>query len=203
MTKEKNKDKKIKEIKINKNKEMLTQVITNITDTTNKISLTKIILLFYIIAASGLLSDLFSGQLLDFLKSRLGLHLLGLVTLFVIIIEHDSEIKLETGLLYTFVGYLIIIFTTKLDLMYSLSILALLFVGYIFEYKMTNKEEKSKLDKSLEEKDILNIKSKNDTTRSIIMWSIILVTVVGSLSYLFKKKIQKGGGFSYETFIYN
>ena len=95
--------------------------------------------------------------------------------------------------------------------MYSLSILGLLLIGYVYDYKMSTKEDSSLKDQALEIDDILNIKEKNDKMRNIIIWSIILVTVVGSLNYLFKKKTelgQDGGGsggegFSYEKFIYD
>src|SRR5271163_899438 len=79
----------------------------------SSISLVKVILFFYILAASGFLKDLFSGQLQDFLKTRTGMHLLGITTMFIIILEHDYSMKLETIILYTLIGYSLFIFTTK------------------------------------------------------------------------------------------
>lgn len=181
---------------------------------TSNISMSKALLYFYMALCIPFLSDLFSGQLQDFIKdSRAAKHIMGLVLLLNIIITIGGVHDTTQAIIYALVGYTWFIFTTKLDLRWNLIIVGLLVVGYLYETVMKNKEIVSETDQALYDEDKKKIQRKHYKMKTIIVLSIMLVTLIGSVEYFIKKKgeygsTQSGGGtssgaqFSYSKFLF-
>lgn len=169
----------------------------------SNISLTKAILLFYLVLSSGFLSNLMSGQLQEYLRyNRCAKHFLGFFTLLVIIVDIAGVRNFNHALLYSLIGYSWFVLTTKLELKWSLLIISLLVVGYFYENKLKSKEMMAAGDQALEARDKARIKRKHYRMRTIILITILIVTLIGTIEYLMKKRRQYGTDFSVYRFIF-
>jgi len=169
----------------------------------HNITLSKALLLFYIVVAGNFTKNLFSGQLKDFLEQRWAQHTVGFITMLIIVMEFAGISKPTSAIAYSIMAYGWFILTTKLDLHWNFAIIGLLIFGYLYEYKMDKKEIATKNDPVLDEENREKILKKHKSTKTIIAMSIFIVTVLGTAQYLFKKKGQYGGGFDLDKFILN
>lgn len=161
----------------------------------------KILLLFYLLLSSGHINKLYSGSLSNYIdNNRYAQHLIGFITMVVLINLVTDISKWDQLLMYGIAAYILFILTTKLDFQWNLAIIILLFIGYLYEINLNDKEEKSNSDPNLLENDKLNIRQQNDNVRIIIVASILAVILIGSSLYLNKKVIQYGGNFDLEKF---
>lgn len=167
------------------------------------ISLSKAILLFYLIIAINFTRNLYSGQMIDyFSNNRFVQHLIGFIAMLVIIMEVGNVKDIYLALIYSFLAYIWFILTTKLDIQWNLAIIGLLLFGFLYNNQMEEKEQKAIKDKSLNKKALKEIKQKNLQTRSYILLGIIILTLIGLISYIIKKKNQYGGNFDTVKFLF-
>src|SRR5690349_14974604 len=135
----------------------------------SNISLIKALLFFYLIIALNFTRNLYSGQLIDYLSNnRFIQHLIGIILMLVIIVEIGNVRDPYTAIFYTILAYLWFVLSTKLDIYWNLAILGLLVFGFLYENLLVEKEIKSLTDESLEEKDKINIKEKNNKIKTYI-----------------------------------
>ena len=169
----------------------------------NKMTLLKMVMFFYMFIGGNYISDLYSGQLKDFLVSnRVAQHFICFVTILVLIITSSNITQPLPIIIYSILGYIWFILTTKLSLGWNLAIIILILMGFMYE-TITNKKQKILLGDSLvPEEDRIKIMKKHNVTRWIIIGSILAVTVFGALQYLLKKQLQYGGEFDIETFFF-
>lgn len=162
----------------------------------------NILLIFYLFIGSGYVKELYSGQMKDFLLSnRYAQHFIGYTSLFLITSEFSDIYDPKYNLFYSALAYIWFIFTTKLDLQWNLAIILLLIFGYIYEKQLLFKQEQSEKDPVLEENDKNNIKQKHAKIRMIILVSIVLITLIGTVFYANKKIEQYGGNFDLEKYL--
>jgi hypothetical protein len=170
----------------------------------SKTSFSKSLLQFYLVLAAPFLSTLLSGQMQDFVKdSREAKHVLGFITMLMIIIDTAGVTDIVQALIYTIFGYSWFILTTKLDMKWSLIIIGLLVVGFLFDTKMKDKEITSDDDEALFDEDKQKIAKKHYNMKTVIFVSVFCVTLVGSYKYMTKKQVQYGGDFDYSKFLLN
>jgi len=171
------------------------------TFTLGQTNLVKVLLLFYLITASNCTENLLSKQTQQIINdNRYVQHLLGFMTLFVLITLIDDQIDTRTALIYTVIGYVLFVFSTKIDIHYSFVIVMLLFIAYMYDNSSKIRTNEIKNDDSIpdEMKDIL---LKNSAyIDSTILWIIIGIVIVGTFFYSQKKQEQYGGG--YDVFTY-
>lgn len=172
--------------------------ITNLKyDKNSNMTIITALLLFYLIIGNNYTKNLYSGQLDDFIKSnRFVQHLIGFITLLVIIISFAQVRDIKLAVIYAFIGYIWFILTTKMDIQWSLSIFCLLLIGYFYENNMIEKEEEIKNDEILNEMEIKHIKHKNKKMKKVMFISLFALTLVGTGLYLYKKKMQYNNTFS-------
>ena len=157
----------------------------------------KVLLLFYLIIATNYTKHLYSGQLEDFLKNnRIAQHVVGLLLLLILMIEYGGIDNLWTGSIYSLLLYILFVFSTKLDLKWSLAICGLLIIATMSEFVMKKKEVESFDDESLEEEDLQKIKNNNSMMNTIFIVSILVVIFIGFFYYKQKKMVQYGGKFN-------
>ena len=172
-----------------------------------KISLIKPVLIFYLLVASNFTKYLYSYQLDNFFKTnRYAQHILGFIMMLVIFIEFGNKKntpnKIVNILKYSSLAYLWFIFTTKMDLHWNLAILGLLAVGFIYEHWMDSKVGMSKKDPSLEKSNIKKIKNEHKNIKKIMLFTIIAITIIGTVQYLLKKRNQFDDGFDELQYIF-
>lgn len=168
----------------------------------HKMSLTKALFIFYLFIANNYTKELYSGQLTDFIKeNRLVQHFIGFLTL-VIIIMMTADVKdPTTAFIYGIMGYTFFIMTTKVTLEFNLVILTLLFLGFLYENILDDKEEMAYEDPVLTNEERKKIKKKNREYKEKIFYLIALITIVGMTSYLLHKRSEYGDQFSLSQFL--
>lgn len=162
----------------------------------SQMSIITALLIFYMIIANNFIADLYSGQLRDYIRSNRWMqHMIGYITMLLLIVQFGNITDGWKATLYSLVGYGWFILTTKLDIQWSLAILGLLVIGFMYEKNMFQKEKLLKSDQAVEKKQKKRIRKENNNMKKIIALSIFFITVVGTLMYFMKKKEQYGGSF--------
>ena len=167
----------------------------------NSISMSRALLIFYVIIASQFTSGLMGKQMRTFLEeSRLAQHMIGFILMLVLVMMVGNVNNIGDGLIYSLIGYAWFILTTKLDIQWNLIIIMMLFVGYVYETKMINKEHDVQNDKVLTGVEKDNVVANTHNTKMYVAIGIIIVTIMGTVLYASKKQEQYGGGFSAVNF---
>lgn len=168
-----------------------------------KTSLSKILLFFYIIMASSYTNSLMGMQMKHFLKdNRLMQHIiafLGMIVLITVVGDIDDS---RIAVLYAAIGYTWFILTTKLDVHWNVIILALLFVGYMYENELDIKNNNIKDDPNMPKYMKNKIIKDNITNKIYIVSTIMVITLIGTLMYINKKQTQYGGNFNLLTYMF-
>ncbi len=183
----------------------MSNIINKIFDTKlqSKITLSKALLLFYLVIGSGYIQNIYSGQLQDFIKnSRYVQHFIGMIIMLILMIDYGGVKKLLPAIVYSILAYIWFILTTKLDVKWNIAIILLMVLGYFYEFKMSKKEVSAKSDQALFKSDKQKIKKNHNSIKNVIIVSILAVTVLGTIQYLSKKKVQYGGNFDPITFLF-
>jgi len=171
---------------------------------TSNISLSRALLIFYIIIASNFTGDLFSKQLRTFFEeSRLAQHLIGFIMMLVIVMLIGGINDTYRAIIYSLIGYTWFIFTTKLDIHWNIIIILLMLFGFLYESKLNEKDQNAIHDPNLTEEQKEQVISNNSHYKTYIVLAILAVTVVGTIFYANKKVGQYGGGqFDLVTYLF-
>lgn len=169
-----------------------------------QMSITKILLIFYLIIGNNYTKHLFSGQLNEFItNNRLVQHLIGYITIFVLITEIIGMSEIDMILYYTTLIYLWFLFSTKLDITWSIVIFVLLLLGYLYENRLIIREKEVQEDLVIDHDKKKAIMSDNMKKRLTIILPILLITILGTFLYGNKKLLQYGSSFDLEKFLIN
>ena len=104
------------------------------------------------------------------------------------------------SLLYTMIGYILYILTTKMDIQVNLIVLTILLLGFLYEHNNMLKEEEMNQDPVLLEEDKNHIKYEHNKIKFILAILGLIIIVLGTLFYYNRKTIQHAGHFSYQTY---
>ena len=169
----------------------------------SKFSLVKIVILFYITASSSSLFNLLSKQTKATLEnSRIAQHILGFLTLMsLVIMISDGKFSSRRIFLYSVIGYLWFIISTKMDLHFNIIVYGTLMLSYLY-FDNLDKEEKRILNDVyiLNDGKLLEI-SKRRMKAYYCIAGIIFLTLIGTSLYSNKKQEQYGGGYSLVNFL--
>jgi predicted PurR-regulated permease PerM len=161
------------------------------------------LLIFYMFVTRKFISDIYSGQLTDYITNNRWIkHLIGYITMLLIIVQAGNINSGMRAIIYSIVGYSWFILTTKLDIHWNLAIIGLLVIGFMYEKQMFQKELESSEDEALKDKHRKRIRASNKSMKRLIVGSIILITLVGSYIYYNKKQLQYGGNFDNGLFLF-
>jgi membrane protein implicated in regulation of membrane protease activity len=165
-------------------------------------SLSKVLLIFYLVIAGNFTKNLVSKQLKTFFEeNRMAQHAIALITLLVLIISTGGVVDTKIAIIYTMIGYVWFIFTTKLDAQWNMVIILILVAGYLYENSIDNKTKMMNADKSLKDSDKKIIVEKDSMIKSYIVIGALVVTVIGTVMYSNKKHVQYGGGYNWLTYM--
>lgn len=167
------------------------------------VSLSKVLLIFYVLVMSNLTPVLLSKQLRSFIdNNRMAQHIVGILSLIVIITAVNGNIDSRTAIIYALLGYIWFVFSTKMDLHWNIIVILLLLVGYLYENDLENKEMEMKKDKVLTENEKNDIKKNHRKNVGYIVVAILGITIIGTLLYNNKKEIQYGGGYDILRYLF-
>ncbi len=125
--------------------------LINIPTKDKKLSIIKVIILFYLMLMMQFAGVLMPSQLIRELQSnRFAQHLIGLITIFVMI-NLLADVSFKNNIGYAIICYALFLMTAKLDLMWSIIVLGGGLVYYITDDRASSQEEEKKLDLSLPE----------------------------------------------------
>lgn len=163
----------------------------------------KAFLIFYLLLANNYTGDLLSKQMKNFIdNNRLIQHFIAFMMLFVIIIIIGSTNTLNS-LLYSLFGYLLFIFTTKMDIHWNIIVLCVLFFWFFIDSQYNTHINLIENDQLLtdEQKNIVLKKRENNYLKYFMI--LILVMILGGAFYVDKKIGQYGGGkFDLATYLF-
>jgi len=164
-------------------------------------SIVSALLIFYLVITNCLCQDLLAKQMKTWLtENRIVRHIMALIMLLVIIILL-ADVSIEKSILYAIFGYLLFLFTTKLDIQFNVMIFILLLLGFFYESFMKHKEEQITNDPVMTFEDKMNAKNQYINKQRNFHLIIIAVTIIGTYLYFNRKKDQYGQQFSYIHYI--
>ena len=166
-------------------------------------SLGKIILLFYILLSSSALFPLLSKQWKNTLENnRIAQHILGIMTLMsIVILISDGKFGNQRVIIYTVLGYLWFVLSTKLDLHFNIIMIGSLLAYYLYQNATKNEEIDITEDNILNENEKQNLKNNINKNNFNSILFIILITFIGTALYSNKKEVQYGGGYNLINFL--
>ena len=169
----------------------------DISNENNPDILLKVLVVFYIIIGSSLIQPLLSKQLRHLVdNNRILQHIIGFTTLIALTVLL-SEGKLDNNMIiiYSLIGYIWFIFSTKLDIHLNLIIMILLFVAYICYNSIQTLNSNIIFDKNLTNEEKNKIIKENSRMTLCAIIFILLSTILGVTLYSNKKEVQYGGGY--------
>ena len=168
----------------------------NFIENTNSMSITRTLLLFYVLISTSLLQPLLSKQWIKTVKdNRIIQHIIGFITMFTLSILMAGETEEYSNLvLYAILGYLWFIFSTKMDIHLNIIMTMLLLANYMYGNYLKNLNKKIQLDNILSEEKKNILINENLKIDKYIMFTIMILIVGGMFMYSEKKEVQYGGG---------
>jgi hypothetical protein len=167
----------------------------------SNISLSKALLVFYVIIGSQFTGNLLGKQLRTFVEeNRIAQHVIGFILMAVLINIIGQVNEVDKIFLYSVVGYIWFVLTTKLDIQWNIIIIMLLLVGFVYDNIVAQKERDAQKDSVLTAEEKTNIMVRHHSIRTYMVISIFVVTLIGTALYINKKGLQYGNGFDTTTF---
>ena len=174
-------------------------------------SIGRIILLTYIIIASGYCTNLFSHGLKRSIENnKFAQHIILILLIMSLMICFGNPFSVEITsnqqiniVIMSLLVYVWFILTTKLDLAWNIGILILLTIYFLYESKQISEYNVMLTDPVLDNKKKQELVSTYVSIQKYILMTIFGVTIIGTLVYVNEKKEQYGGGFSIDKFIFS
>jgi len=166
------------------------------------ISPVKVLMLFYLLIMANFITSKLNKHLIEHINNnKITQHLLGIITILVILCLIYNDMNVYDMIIYTFVIYFVFVLSTKLNqnvLYVSLTLLLLFFIKEYYNNKKINliiKDEN--IDGMIKETKIKKIEKEN------FMLNVIygLIVIGGALLYDDKKYKQYGGGYTFRKFL--
>lgn len=166
------------------------------------ISPIKILMLFYLLLMSNLITQKINKHIIEKLNNNKNLqHILGIITILVILCLVYDNMNIYDMVIYTFVIYFVFVLSTKLNQNILLFSIMLLILFFLKEYYNNNKINLIIKDNSIDgiqkEIKIKQIEKENITLNVIYG----LVVIGGALLYDDKKYKQYGGNYTLKKFL--
>ena len=111
-----------------------------ILENNNDFSLGKIILMFFVLTSSSALFPLLSKQWKKTLEDdRIAQHILAILTMLTLtILVSNGEFSIQRIFIYTLLGYLLFLFSTKMDLHFTIITIVLILCFYLYQNIIQN-----------------------------------------------------------------
>jgi hypothetical protein len=166
------------------------------------ISPIKIIMLFYLLLMSNLITQKLNKHIIEKIhNNKLLQHVIGIITILILLCLIYNDMNIYDMAIYTFVIYFVFILSTKLNQNLLLISLILLLIFFLKEYYNKNKINiiinDENIDGITKEKKIKQIEKENFTINIIYG----LVVIGGALLYDDKKYKQYGGNYTFKKFL--
>ena len=175
----------------------------NILYDNSNVSIIKLVLLFYVLTSSSLITPVLSKQFKELItNNRIAKHVVGISTMAsLLVITNEGQLDTTRILIYSTIAYIWFILSTKLDIQWNIIILSSLLVAYLYENSLKTKENQLNLDSTLSNEQKNVIRNRNSKIRMGMLCGIFGITLFGLFLYSHKKEVQYGGGYSLTNFL--
>jgi hypothetical protein len=168
----------------------------------NDISVIKLVMILYLFVFANVISTKINTKIIYRIENNVMIkHIVGLITIGVLLSLVYSSIPLKDLILYSLIIYVVFILSTKISKNYVLLALLLLVGVYFLSAETENRIKGIKNDQSIhiteKSKLITHLESKNNK----ITYFYIFAVVIGSLMYDEKKFVQMGGSYDLVNFL--
>jgi Ca2+/Na+ antiporter len=182
---------------------MFKDLFGEIFEKNNDFSLGKIILMFYVLVSSSALFPLLSKQLKKKLEhDRISQHIVAILTMLSLtILVSNGKFCIQRIFIYTALGYLLFIFSTKMDIHFTIMTVGLLLGFYLYQNQIQNETEEIEKDKNISNENKNKLKKKKKDSYLYLFSAIAIMIVGGTLLYSNKKEVQYGGGYSLVNYL--
>ena len=156
----------------------------------------------YLVQLTSLTNNTLGKQLKEYVYSnRIIQHIINVIFLIVLISMLDDQRSLTNITISSFVIYIIYIFSTKLDLQYNLLILTFALFYYFYQREVNRQIQRINNDNEIDT-NLKNMLISMDENKEIIFGTgLLLVLAYFVYTYVSRKSVQYGGGFSYTKFL--
>jgi len=161
------------------------------------ISLARALLFFYVTMSAAFTTNLFPKKFSKFVETnKLAQHVIAYLMLLILVITIGNIINIGKALIYSAIGYLVFLLTTKIDIEFTIMIIILLLFGFVYESKLLEDEETYKADLILTEMEKSKLMDKNYKSKAYIIIAVCIVAVIGYAFYL-RRENKKNDFFKF------
>lgn len=167
------------------------------------LSFSKIMLLFYIFTTSSALFPLLSKQLKNLLENdRIAQHTVGVTTLLsIIILLSNGELSINKTVIYSLLGYILFVLSTKMDIQFVIIIISSLVMLSLYQNTIQNENNLLLKDDNLTNEEKKNIIKDKEKKIFLYLIGILITIIIGTTLYSNKKEGQYGGGYDLMNFL--
>ena len=170
---------------------------------TKSISLVSLLLLFYVLITLGDAENLISKQTKELIRAnRYIQHVLGFMTMFVLITLVVDDIDTKSAVGYAILGYMFFIFTTRLDAHWNIIILVIMFISYGIEHSFKVRAKEIDIDNNISQNNKTKLYNESMQYKNMFVGTVLIITILGTLCYSHKKVEQYGGGYDAMIYIF-
>ena len=142
-------------------------------------------------------TNLFPKKFSKFVETnKLAQHVIAYLMLLILVITIGNIINIGKALIYSAIGYLVFLLTTKIDIEFTIMIIILLLFGFVYESKLLEDEETYKADLILTEMEKSKLMDKNYKSKAYIIIAVCIVAVIGYAFYL-RRENKKNDFFKF------
>jgi hypothetical protein len=165
------------------------------------ISPIKILSILYVLLMSNILFTKINKHLIEYIQSNvLAKHILGFITIIVLITLVYKNIDYRELLFYSIITYILFILSTKCIYQVNIIILGLLFILYIYNYFTNDKIKNLNTSQiNITDKNKLISKLKINKNHGLLLFAGAVI--IGSLLYDSKKYEQYKNNYSLLVFV--
>ena len=156
----------------------------------------------YLVQLTSLTNNTLGKQLKEYVYSnRIIQHIINVIFLIVLISMLDDKRSLTNITISSFIIYIIYIFSTELDLQYNLLILAFALFYYFYQREVNRQIQRINNDNEIDS-NLKNMLISMDENKEMIFGTgLLLILAYFVYTYVSRKSVQYGGGFSYTKFL--
>ncbi len=162
----------------------------------NDISIVKLVMILYLFVFANVISTKINTKIIDRIEKNIMIkHIVGLITVGVLLSLVYNNIPLKHLILYSVVIYVVFLLSTKISKNYVVLGLLILVGVYFLSAETDNRIKGIKNDQSINVNDKVKLIKHLESKNNKITYFYIFVVVIGSLMYDEKKYVQMGGSY--------
>lgn len=168
----------------------------------NDISVIKLVMILYLFVFANVISTKINTKLVERIEKNIMVkHIVGLITIGVLLSLVYNSIPLKDLILYSIIIYVVFLLSTKISKNYVLLGLLLLVGVYFLSAESENRIKGIKNDQSININEKVKLIKHLEGKNNKITYFYIFAVVIGSLMYDEKKNIQMGGSYDLMKFL--